>query len=346
MKKVSLIICIIFLIVSAVAGCGSPEKSPTVSGNIKLALILDPASAVDEQYNHQLETTVKKAADQYRNRLTAEIIRIPGNGIDRKKYIDEQLSNGKYDLVIDSDLYYTRNVVELAEKYPQTKFGIVDEDIAEVGKNSNLLLLSYNAFQEGFVAGYSAGIKAKTAVAIVALKGNPNSYKLIKGFRAGIEYANKSLKIIKKDIELQQYNVSNVFDNEQKLRNEVFNSVKQAVSEGADVVLPDSLIPIAPVIAAVQNSPALIVSTEIEYSSLVKDPNYLSCIVEDYEFGINQLITRVLTGGFKGGKLEMNFLNEGLKFSSVDKDNQAACERLIKELVNNPKLIANLEVIQ
>ena len=346
MKKVAWIICLILLVMLAVAGCGGTEKSPTVSGNIKLALILDPASAVDEQYNRQLETAVKKAAVQYRNRLTVEIIRIPGNGIDRRKYIDVQLGNGKYDLVIDSDLYYTRNVVELAEKFPQTKFGIVDEDIAEVGKNSNLLLLSYDAFQEGFIAGYSAGIKAKTAVAIVALKGNTNSYKLIKGFRAGIEYANKSLKIIKKEIELKQYNVSNVFDNEQKLRNEVFNSVKQAVSEGADVVLPDSMIPIAPVIAAVQNSPALIVATEIEYASLVKDTNYLSCIIEDYEFGINQLITRVLTGGFKGGKLEMNFLNEGLKFSSVDKDNQVACEKLIKELANNPKLIGKLEDLQ
>ena len=204
MKKTVLIICAISLIILTVAGCGSPDKSePTGSGDIKLALILDPASAVDEQYNSQLETAVKKAGAQYLNRLTTEIIRIPGNGIDRKKYIDVQLSNGKYDLVVDSDLYYTRNVVELAEKFPQTKFGIVDEDVAEVGKNSNLLLLSYDAFQEGVIAGYSAGIKAKTAVAIIALRSNPNSYKLINGFRAGIKYANKSLKIIKKDIVLQ-----------------------------------------------------------------------------------------------------------------------------------------------
>ena len=344
MKKTVLIICAISLIILTVAGCGSPDKSePTGSGDIKLALILDPASAVDEQYNSQLETAVKKAGAQYLNRLTTEIIRIPGNGIDRKKYIDVQLSNGKYDLVVDSDLYYTRNVVELAEKFPQTKFGIVDEDVAEVGKNSNLLLLSYDAFQEGVIAGYSAGIKAKTAVAIIALRSNPNSYKLINGFRAGIKYANKSLKIIKKDIVLQQYNVSNVFDNEQKLRNEVFNSVKQAISEGAEVVLADSMIPIAPVIAAVQNSPALIVATEIEYTSLVKDSNYLSCIMEDYEFGMNQLIAQVMTGGFKGGKLELNFLNGGLKFSSVDKKNQEACDKLIRELTNNPKLLEDLQ---
>ena len=108
-------------------------------------------------------------------------------------------------------------------------------------------------------------------------------------------------------------------------------------------MLADSMIPIAPVIAAVQNSPALIVATEIEYTSLVKDSNYLSCIMEDYEFGMNQLIAQVMTGGFKGGKLELNFLNGGLKFSSVDKKNQEACDKLIRELTNNPKLLEDLQ---
>ncbi|MFA6074853.1 MAG: BMP family ABC transporter substrate-binding protein [Negativicutes bacterium] len=346
MKKLIVIVVLALFAMFAITGCGSVEKNESTSTQIKLALIIDPASAVDDQYNNQLEVAIKNSGVKYGNRLVTDIIRVPVNTSDRKKYIDEQIGNGKYNVVIDSDLYYTRNVVELAEKYPQTKFVIVDEDIATVGKNSNILIINYNAFQEGFIAGYSAGIKAKKAVAVIALKANPNSYKLIRGFKAGINYADKSLKIIKEAVEISQYNADTVFSNEQKLGRSVFDAVTRAVSQGADVVIAESMIPIAPVVSAVHDAPVMLVATEIEYTNLKNSANYLSCVIEEYEFGVNQVIAQVMNNGFRGGTLEMNFLNDGLKFRSPDKANQEACEKLIKELLNNPKLLANLEGVQ
>ena len=347
MKRTIFIVIVALVALVGVSGCsGVVNDEAPAPVKIKMVLITDPASAVDAQYNSQLEIAVKNACSQYGKRLTAETVQLPGSGIDRKAYIDEQLRSGQYDVVIDSDLYYTRNVVELADKYPRVKFIIVDESIAAVGKNSNLLLISYNAFQEGFIAGYSAGLKAKTTVAIIALKNNPNSYRLIKGFKAGILYANKALKIIKKDVELERYNVGTVFANEQKFRNDVFNSAQQAVSEGADVVIPESMIPAVPVLAAVQNTPVLVVATETEYEILKNNTNYLSCIIEEYDYGVTQAIARIMSSNFAGGTLEMNFFNEGLKFRSPDKVNEAACNKLINELIGNPKFIVTMEGVQ
>lgn len=342
MKKALLTVIIAVCAGLMLAGCGAEKKASDSSETMELALILDPVSAVDEQYNEQLQAAVKNACAQYGNRLSAENIMIP-SGVDRKAYIDEQLRNKKFDIVIDSDLYYARSVIDLAEKYPRTKFVIVDEDVAVVGKNSNLLLINYNAFQEGLIAGYSAGVKAKNSVAIIALKNNPNSVNLLKGYRVGIALANKALNIRVINIDVKQYDVNTAFTNEQQLRNAVFNAVRQAVGEGADVILPESVLPIAPVISAVQNSSTMIAATEVEYRNLIHDKNYLSCITENYESGVAQAITMAMTHELSGGVLDMNIFNAGLKFVSPDKVNSAACDKLIGELKSDPGKIAKLE---
>ena len=335
---ISIIICVILFV-----GCGKDVAHNKSGGVISVALILDRATIEAEDYNKQLQQAAYDACAERASKLKCEVIRIPGTGVDRLAYIETQVKTGKYDLVIDSDMYYTRSLVELAARYPDTKFILVDENIAKVGKDSNLLLISYDQFEEGLLAGFAVAQKAERKVAVISISNIPDSVEFSRGVKAGVRASSRQINCEIRNVELPLYDVKQVLTSGQRLRNSVFASVRTALFEGADAIVVASMLPIAPAAAAMHDVSYPLMTSGIQLDNYHNYKNYLGCAVENYALGLKAALLDIADQGFKGGVRRMDCGNGGLKIVVNDDKITNACAQFESRIKNQPDSVKKME---
>jgi basic membrane protein A len=194
----------------AAAGCGSDNnKSSTSSGGstqaattpakkkIRVGLVTDIGGLNDRSFN----TLANQGLEQSKSQLG-----IDGRVLTSKSNADyvpnlSTLAQQKYDLVIGVGFLMADAVDTVAQKFPNTKFAIIDFSAAGLKhKPTNVEGLLFKEQESGYLAGYLAGLYAKdnniTTISSVGGQKIPPVDHYIAGYEAGAKAANPSIKTL------------------------------------------------------------------------------------------------------------------------------------------------------
>jgi basic membrane protein A len=194
----------------AAAGCGSDKsKSSTSSAGstaaatapakkkIRVGLVTDIGGLNDRSFN----TLANQGLEQAKSQLGVD-----GRVLTSKSNADyvpnlSTLAQQKYDLVIGVGFLMADAVDTVAQKFPNTKFAIIDFSAAGLKhKPTNVEGLLFKEQESGYLAGYLAGLYAKdnkiTTISSVGGQKIPPVDHYIAGYEAGAKAANPSIKTL------------------------------------------------------------------------------------------------------------------------------------------------------
>jgi basic membrane protein A len=226
---------LVIALVAALTACGgSGGTSSSTSGGtaIKVGLVTDIGGLNDRSFNHLAYAGLQRA--QSRLGVDARVITSKANS----DYVPNlsSLARQKYDLVIAVGFLMADAVDTVAERFPQTRFAIIDYPWEALkSKPQNVVGLVFKQEQGGYLAGYLAGLIQKEAslgrtkpgdvVASVGGQRIPPVVSYVAGFQAGAKAADPGITT------LNQY--SNDFVDQARCKEIALNEIAQ----GADVIL-------------------------------------------------------------------------------------------------------------
>ena len=198
-KAISIIICLT-LVVSAVFAMTSCTKQSRIVSDI--ILITDGGTVKDGGYNQSAWEGVTAYAEEngYTSRyyqpmldndkLTLDII---------EKYVDLSVKNGAKYIVLPGEKFAVASY-EIAPVYPDVKFLLLDAIPHSADDDtdrfvSNVMCVSFDALQSGFLAGYIAVVNGNTELGFLGEKSSDNSANYGAGFAQGAAYAADTLGI-------------------------------------------------------------------------------------------------------------------------------------------------------
>lgn len=199
-KAVSIILCLVLVVstVFAVAGC---SKQSEIKSDI--VLITDGGDIKDGGYNQCAWEGINAFADENglvqryyqptldeNGELTVESI---------EKYVDLSAKNGAQYIIFPGEDFAVA-AYEVAPSYPDVKFILLDAIPHSAGDStdrfiSNVMCVSFDTLQSGFLAGYIAVANGNTELGYFGEKSSDDSANYGAGFAQGAAYAADSLAI-------------------------------------------------------------------------------------------------------------------------------------------------------
>lgn len=199
-KAVSIILCLVLVVstVFAVAGC---SKQSEIKSDI--VLITNGGDIKDGGYNQSAWEGVNAFADENglvqryyqptldeNGELTVESI---------EKYVDLSAKNGAQYIIFPGEDFAVA-AYEVAPSYPDVKFILLDAIPHSAGDStdrfiSNVMCVSFDTLQSGFLAGYIAVANGNTELGYFGEKSSDDSANYGAGFAQGAAYAADSLGI-------------------------------------------------------------------------------------------------------------------------------------------------------
>ena len=190
----------LLLAVLALAGCGSDDENAAsttaatateAAAPVKVGLVVDQGQLDDNGFNELAFRGVKRAEDE---------LGVKGRVVESATAADyipnmTSLARSGYDLVIGVGFAQGDAIGKVAQKFPKTKFAIIDVDQAFVpGKPANVQGLLFREQEVGYLAGYLAGLEekrraGKDVISAVGGMKEPPVDRFIAGYFAGAEKA-------------------------------------------------------------------------------------------------------------------------------------------------------------
>ena len=195
----------LLLSVLALAACGgsddegaTPATSTKPAEQLRVGLIVDKGQLDDNGFNELAFHGVQRAEKE---------LGISGRVSESASSADyipnmTSLARDGYDLVIGVGFAQGDAIGKVAQKFPKTKFAIIDVDQAFVpGKPANVEGLLFREQEVGYLVGYLAGLEEKRAAGkdvISAVGGmkEPPVDRFIAGYFAGAEKADPGIQTI------------------------------------------------------------------------------------------------------------------------------------------------------
>ncbi len=199
-KAVSIILCLVLVVstVFAAAGC---SKQSEIKNDI--VLITNGGDIKDGGYNQSAWEGVSSYADE--NGLTQSYYQpiLDENGEltveNIEKYVDLSVQKGAQYIIFPGEEFAVA-AYEVAPLYPDVKFVLIDAIPHSAGDStdrfiSNVMCVSFDTLQSGFLAGYLAVANGNTELGYFGEKSSKNSANYGAGFAQGAAYAADSMGI-------------------------------------------------------------------------------------------------------------------------------------------------------
>jgi basic membrane protein A len=195
----------IVAMVAVLAACGSssssspPTTTATTAGNaVKVGLVTDINQLNDRGFNHLAYVGLLRAEKQLG--IQGTVLQSPSAA----DYVPNlsSLAQQKYNLVIGVGFDQADAIAQVAKKFPNTHFAIIDVDQQTLkGKPANVLGLLFREQEAGYLVGYLAGLEAKkmpgkNIVSTVGGEKQPPVDRYIAGFQAGAKAADPGVKTL------------------------------------------------------------------------------------------------------------------------------------------------------
>ena len=177
------------------AGGGSTPAgggSTPATSSIKVGLAYDVGGRGDKSFNDLAAAGLEKA-QQDLNIETKELSAVQGESDQQKQDRLELLATAGYNPIIAVGFAYAAALGEVAPKYPDVHFAIIDSEVDA----PNVEGLLFHEEQSSFLVGVAAGLATKTDNVgfIGGVKGTGLIEKFQAGYEAGVKAVNPKCKV-------------------------------------------------------------------------------------------------------------------------------------------------------
>lgn len=178
------------------------KKTPT-NGNgkpYKVALIIAQGGLGDQSYNDLANAGLQAAAHDYTN-LTVQPIQ-SSDIVNQGASILQQSANNKFDLVINLEFSLSDALNQIAPKFPNTQFAMVNLEVKQPNVTSVLFQEQEGSFLAGALAAMvtkDTSIKGINAEKIIGTVGGTKSTgidKFLVGYQQGAQYIDKDTQVL------------------------------------------------------------------------------------------------------------------------------------------------------
>jgi basic membrane protein A len=295
------------------AGCGSSSSSSTATqssagtgtdaavsttqeapkSDLKIGLAVDnPIN--DRGFNQDAVAGLKRAGKELGVQTRVVIAKTAADHVPNLASLAQQ----GYDLVVATGFNYAEALDTVAQKFPDTKFAIIDFSQAALkSKPANVEGLLFAMEQSGYLAGYLAGAiqdkdvprtNDQMTVGTVGGVRMPPVDQYIAGFQAGAKAAQPSIKLLN--------GYSQTFTDSGACKQLALNQIEQ----GADVIFQVASNCGLGVIDAAKDKGIWAVGGDIDQSFL--GPQILTSAMKRVGVAVFETATSVQDGTFEGGR--------------------------------------------
>ncbi|AKA70956.1 BMP family lipoprotein [Clostridium scatologenes] len=191
-KKLTALCVSAIMAVSLFAGCGSSQQQggsgSSTAKTVKVGLVTDEGGLNDKSFNESADKGIKKAKDELKN--------IDYKAIESKKKDEYQpnlqaLVDNKSDIIFGIGYQMADQVTDMAKKYPDKKFAIIDQEI----KAKNVVSLTFKEEEGSFLVGLIAGKTTKSnKIGFIGGKDFELINKFAAGYMAGAKTVNPNVQ--------------------------------------------------------------------------------------------------------------------------------------------------------
>ncbi|MHB8637974.1 MAG: BMP family lipoprotein [Fimbriimonadaceae bacterium] len=189
------ILLVLFGLTAILAGCGSPSAGGTTTGNVPagdkltVGVVFDSGGVGDKSFNDSAKAGLDKAVKDLD--ISPKTV-ASANEKDYSTNLDAMASSG-CGLVFAVGISQSNALTDVAKKYPNVKFAIIDGTVDA----PNVRSLRFNEEQGSFLAGYLAALTTKTKkLGFVGGQELDLIKKFYSGFVAGAKTADPSVEVL------------------------------------------------------------------------------------------------------------------------------------------------------
>jgi basic membrane protein A len=207
---------VVLIVALAAAGCGGSSSNNSTTGAaggttsttggkaLKVGLVTDIGGLNDKSFNYLANQGLQQAKAQLG--IDAAVKESHSN----TDYVPnlQSFAQQGYDLVIAVGFLMSQAIGQVAKKYPNTKFAIIDQTVTDktIGSAKNVEGLLFKEQDAGYLVGYLAGLlqkqgnfknmnKKNTISSVGGLKIPPVD-RYIAGYQAGAKAANPKINLL------------------------------------------------------------------------------------------------------------------------------------------------------
>jgi basic membrane protein A len=195
----------------SLAACGKKESTNNApsggsASSIKLGLAYDIGGRGDKSFNDAAAAGLEKAQREFglaQANVKELSARAGETDADRAQRLT-LLAQGGFDQVLAIGFAYAKALSQVAPKYPNVKFGIVDATPDDV-KGPNVTNLDFAEEQGSYLVGAAAALKSQTGrIGFIGGCDVPLIHKFEAGYKAGAQKIKPDIKIDSKYISTPQ----------------------------------------------------------------------------------------------------------------------------------------------
>lgn len=211
----------------------TPEEEAPEGVDFTACMVSDEGGFDDASFNESGFNGLKRAEDE----LGIDIRWAESNDAsDYDSNVDAQVQAG-CDLIIGVGFALNDTISEAAEANPDLQFALVDD--VPKGDHDNARALVFNTHEAGFLAGYlAAGMSETGTVGTYGGMAFPSVTIFMDGFADGVDHYNEAkdanVKVLGWDKDTQNGSFTGDFSNVDA----GYDTTKQFISQGADIILP------------------------------------------------------------------------------------------------------------
>ncbi|RDY24891.1 BMP family ABC transporter substrate-binding protein [Romboutsia maritimum] len=289
-KKLLSISASILLATSLLTGCSSNKEK---AKKLSVAIVLGEGSINDQSFNQSTWEGLQKAKEDF--------------GVDIKYLESKQKSDyvqnietfvdQDIDLIVGVGYQLEDPIKEMAESYPEQKFGLIDATYKNIPKN--VVPVVFKEEEGAYLAGMIAAKMTKTDnVGFIGGMTTPSIEKYHYGFKYGAVSTNKDVKI------QEQY--ANSFSDQAKGK----SIAKQMHAAGADIILAAAGDTGTGSIEAARENKKYAIGVDRDQSYLAPE-NVITSVLKKLNVASYNLSKELVDGKFEGGVQKVYGLKEG-----------------------------------
>ncbi|MBQ6632101.1 MAG: BMP family ABC transporter substrate-binding protein [Romboutsia sp.] len=280
-KKLATLAMATVVSASLLVGCSSSNESAT-DDKITVAMITDVAGVNDQSFNQSAWEGLQRAEKE----LGVEVKYLESKQDSDYATNIETLADEGVDLILGVGMKLAPAIEEAADLYPEQKFVLVDEELAD---KDNVKSILFNAQESAYLAGLVAGKMTKTNnVGFIGGMELPVIDTFKYGFMAGVKAANPEAEV--------QAQYANSFTDQAKGK----AIANQMYSNNADIVFTCGGDVGTGAIEAAKEVGKYAIGVDRDQSDLAPE-NVLTSAIKRVDVGVYETVKSYVEGVYEGG---------------------------------------------
>lgn len=188
MKKLFSFLLVALSVVLVLTGCSSKSSDNSSKSGMKIAVVTDEGGAKDKSFNQSNVESVEKWA-----KANGGEAKQPIETKSQDKIVPNLETASKVgDIISIAGFYFEKTLPTVAQKFPDKKYILLDAVVDQ----PNVVSITFNENEAGYLAGYAAALKSKTGkVGFIGGAKIPPVVKFGVGFVQGAKKANKDIEV-------------------------------------------------------------------------------------------------------------------------------------------------------